>query len=64
MRQSSVPVGTRVRSSIHTGTTSSPRRKPESYAAKLIAVDATEAQTEQAQQERYSRLASRLGGAR
>jgi hypothetical protein len=33
------------------------------YAAKLVAVDATEARTEQDQQERYARLAARLGGA-
>ncbi len=33
------------------------------YAAKLVAVDVTEARTEEAQQERYARLASRLGGA-
>lgn len=33
------------------------------YAAKLVAVDVTEARTEEAQQDRYNRLATRLGGA-
>jgi len=34
------------------------------YAAKLVAVDRTESVTEVQQQERYARLAGRLGGAR
>lgn len=34
------------------------------YAAKLVAVDAAEARTEEAQQERFARLAARLGGTR
>ena len=34
------------------------------YATKLVAVDRAEAHTEATQQERYARLAGRLGGAR